>query len=43
MASPDGSCEDFGTFDLDKIENERRKSHASLFEVCLDYDNGTAV
>lgn len=43
LASPDDSCDDFGTFDLDKIENERRKSHASLFDVCLDYDNGTAV
>lgn len=38
--SPDG---DFGTFDLDRIETERRKSHASLFESSIDYENGTAV
>lgn len=42
--SPSGeSGEDFGTFDLDKIENERRKSHANLFEIDFDYDTGTAV
>lgn len=35
--------EDFGTFDLDKIENERRKSHANLFEIDFDCKNGTAV
>lgn len=40
--SPSGS-EDFGTFDLDKIENERRKSHANLFEIDFDCKNGTAV
>lgn len=40
--SPSGS-EDFGTFDLDKIENDRRKSHASLFEIDFDCKNGTAV
>lgn len=34
---------DFGTFDLDKIENERRKSHANLFQIDFDYDTGTAV
>lgn len=35
----------YGTFDLDRIERERRKSHASLFEASLEYDivNGTAV
>lgn len=38
--SPDG---DFGTFDLDRIETERRKSHASLFESAIDFENGTAV
>lgn len=40
--SPNGS-EDFGTFDLDKMENDRRKSHASLFEIDFDCKNGTAV
>lgn len=35
--------EDFGTFDLDKIENERRKSHANLFQVDFNFDTGTAV
>lgn len=29
------------TFDLDRMERERRKSHASLFEV--DFENGTPV
>lgn len=43
--SPSGESggEDFGTFDLDKIENERRKSHANLFQIDFDYDTGTAV
>lgn len=38
--SPDA---EFGPFDLDRIENERRKSHASLFEGVMDFENGTAV
>lgn len=38
--SPDG---EFGTFDLDRMETDRRKSHASLFEADMDYENGTAV
>lgn len=33
--------EEYGTFDLDRIEKERRKSHASLFEI--DFVNGTPV
>lgn len=33
--------EEYGTFDLDRIEKERRKSHASLFQI--DYENGTPV
>lgn len=40
----DGSLagsEEYGTFDLDRIEKERRKSHASLFEI--DFINGTPV
>lgn len=31
------------TFDLDRMERERRKSHASLFEVEVDFENGTPV
>lgn len=30
-------------FDLDRIERERRKSHASLFEIEVDFANGTPV
>ena len=41
-ASPSES-EDFDMFDLDKIEHERRKSHASLFDGGIDFENGTAV
>lgn len=33
----------FDTFDLDRLERERRKSHASLFEIDVDFGNGTAV
>lgn len=32
---------EYGTFDLDRMEMERRKSHASLFEI--DFINGTPV
>lgn len=35
--------EEYSTFDLDRIERERRKSHASLFEVEVDFENGTPV
>lgn len=38
-----GGSDDFGTFDLDRIEKERRKSHASLFDVDIDFVNGTPV
>lgn len=37
------SNDDCVTFDLDRIERERRKSHASLFEVEVDFENGTPV
>lgn len=37
------SNDDLVTFDLDRIERERRKSHASLFEVEVDFENGTPV
>lgn len=37
------SNEECVTFDLDRIERERRKSHASLFEVEVDFENGTPV
>lgn len=30
--SMSGGSEECGTFDLDRMEKERRKSHASLFE-----------
>lgn len=33
----------FDTFDLDRLERERRKSHASLFEIDVDFGNGTPV
>lgn len=33
--------EEYGTFDLDRMEKERRKSHASLFEI--DFEHGTPV
>lgn len=35
--------EEFSTFDLDRMEKERRKSHASLFEIEIDFENGTPV
>lgn len=35
--------EAFDTFDLDRLERERRKSHASLFEIDIDFGNGTPV
>lgn len=35
--------ETFDTFDLDRLERERRKSHASLFDIDVDFDNGTPV
>lgn len=38
----DGNDE-FGMFDLDRLERERRKSHASLFEIEIDFENGTPV
>lgn len=39
-----GGSEDYGTFDLDRMEKERRQSHASLFEVDeIDFVNGTPV
>lgn len=41
--SPGSENENVGTFDLDQIENDRRKSHASLFKIDLDYDEGTPV
>lgn len=43
-ASSGAGSETFGTFDLDRIEIERRKSHASLFEVeHIDFLGGTPV
>lgn len=39
-----GNSDEFGMFDLDRMEKERRKSHASLFEVDqIDFMNGTPV
>lgn len=39
-----GGSEDCGTFDLDRMEQERRQSHASLFQVDeIDFVNGTPV
>lgn len=39
-----GGSEEYGTFDLDRMEKERRQSHASLFQVDeIDFVNGTAV
>lgn len=35
--------EECTTFDLDRMERERRKSHASLFEIEIDFENGTPV
>lgn len=37
------SNDDCVTFDLDRMERERRQSHASLFEVEVDFENGTPV
>lgn len=41
--STSGGSDDFGTFDLDRMEQERRKSHASLFDIEIDFENGTPV
>lgn len=39
-----GGSDECGTFDLDRMEKERRQSHASLFQVDeIDFVNGTAV
>lgn len=39
-----GGSDECGIFDLDRLERERRKSHASLFEVDqIDFLNGTPV
>lgn len=41
--SSSGGSEECTTFDLDRMERERRKSHASLFEIEVDFTNGTPV
>lgn len=41
--STSGGSDECTTFDLDRIERERRKSHASLFEIEVDFENGTPV
>lgn len=41
--SSSGGSEECATFDLDSMERERRKSHASLFEIEVDFANGTPV
>lgn len=41
--SNSGGSEECATFDLDRIEKERRKSHASLFNIQIDFENGTPV
>lgn len=41
--SSSGGSDECTTFDLDRIERERRKSHASLFEVDVDFTSGTPV
>lgn len=41
--STSGGSDECATFDLDRIERERRKSHASLFEIEVDFENGTPV
>lgn len=39
-----GGSDDYGTFDLDRMEQERRQSHANLFQVDhIDFVNGTPV
>lgn len=39
-----GGSDDCGTFDLDRMEKERRQSHANLFQVDeIDLVNGTPV
>lgn len=41
--SSSGGSDECTTFDLDRMERERRKSHASLFEIEVDFTNGTPV
>lgn len=38
-----GGSDECGTFDLDRMERERRKSHASLFDIDANFENGTPV
>lgn len=39
-----GGSDEYGIFDLDRMEKERRQSHASLFQVdAIDFVNGTPV